>query len=68
MISPTDPTSSEVPPFCPLCGGPLELVANRHTQQTCVCIDCHLSINIPAKAWDVARSKRALNSGSDPER
>jgi hypothetical protein len=68
MISPTDSTPGEVLPFCPLCGGPLELVANRHTQKVCVCIDCRLSINIPARAWDVARAKREVNSGSDPDR
>ena len=36
----------------------MKLVANRNTQQVCDCVECHLSINIPARAWDVARTKR----------
>jgi hypothetical protein len=58
MVSSTDPSPGELLRSCPLCDGRMELVANRNTQQTCVCVDCRLSVNIPARAWDVARAKR----------
>ena len=66
MVSFTDPSPDEVVPFCPLCRGRMEVVVNRQTQQVCVCADCHVSINIPARAWGVARLKRETNSRPDP--
>ena len=62
MVHFTDPATGDLLRYCPICDGRMELVANRHTQQVCVCSDCLLSISIPAKAWDIARTKRELKA------
>ncbi len=67
MVPSTDPAPDEVVSFCPLCGGRMELVVSRHHQQVCVCADCRVSINIPARAWEVARLKRETNPRSGPK-
>jgi len=43
---------------CPVCGGKMEVVYNRHSQTVSVCIDCHAGITIPTSAWEVARTKK----------
>ncbi len=32
----------------------MELVYDRPTTKVCVCVDCHSSFTVPAKAWSVA--------------
>jgi hypothetical protein len=52
------PDLGQVIPTCPLCGGKVEVVYRRPTTQVGVCVDCHLSITVPAGAWDVQRERR----------
>jgi hypothetical protein len=44
----------EVLPDCPLCDGRMELAYDRPTMKVCVCAECHLSITVPARSWDMA--------------
>jgi len=48
------PELCEIISVCPLCNGTMELVYDRPTTKVCVCVDCHLSITVPARAWEVA--------------
>ena len=52
------PDLCDAVPFCPICGGKMELVYNRPNTKVCVCIDCHTGITVPASAWTVAMRKR----------
>ena len=60
MASPADPTPEpcEVMPFCPICGGKMELVYDRPHQKVCVCVDCMSGLSVPQAAWLVAKKKR----------
>lgn len=49
-------------PACPVCAGKLEVVYHRYEQHVGVCIDCHTSLTIPAKAWGIAENKRQLKT------
>lgn len=42
---------------CPICGGKMEKVYDRHHTTVCVCVDCHTGLSVPASAWNVARLK-----------
>ena len=42
-------------PWCPVCGGKMDLVHDGVTTKVCECVDCHTSITVPASAWDVAK-------------
>ena len=54
------PEPCEVNPFCPICGGRMELVYDRPNTKVCVCVDCHTGITVPASAWKFADIKRGL--------
>jgi len=56
------PELCEVIPVCPLCGGKMELVYDRPTTKVCVCADCHLSITVPARSWEVAIARGMIAS------
>jgi hypothetical protein len=45
---------------CPVCGGKLDVVYERHHMTASVCEDCHTGISIPTSAWTVAKDKRNL--------
>jgi hypothetical protein len=47
-------------PLCPICGGTMELVYSRPSAQVCVCIECHTSITVPSRAWDVPHAKERI--------
>ncbi len=52
------PEPCEVIPFCPICGGKMELVYDRPHQKVCVCSDCHSGLSVPQSAWGIATAKR----------
>ena len=56
---PPEPEPCDVIEVCPICGGQMETVYNRHQQRVCVCKECQSGVTIPASAWHVARMKRA---------
>jgi ssDNA-binding Zn-finger/Zn-ribbon topoisomerase 1 len=43
---------------CPVCGGEMELVYDRHHQKVMACVDCQSGLTVPASAWEIARAKR----------
>jgi hypothetical protein len=45
-------------PLCPICGGEMEVVYDRHQQHVLVCRDCQSGITIPGSAWDVKKLKQ----------
>lgn len=49
------PTPCDVVPFCPMCGGEMELVADRPETKECECGTCSTRITVPTLAWDTAR-------------
>jgi hypothetical protein len=51
----------EVAPFCPICGGKMQLVYDRPHQKVCVCSDCLSGLTVPQSAWTVAKTKREVN-------
>lgn len=53
---PIDPC--DVLKSCPICGGHMETVYDRHHQTVCVCVDCHTGITVPSTAWSIAQTKR----------
>jgi hypothetical protein len=40
----------------------MELVYDRPTTKVCVCADCHLSITVPARSWEVAIARGMIAS------
>jgi hypothetical protein len=38
----------------------MELVYDRSTTKVCVCADCHLSITVPARSWEVAIARGTI--------
>ena len=36
----------------------METVYSRSHQKVCVCVDCHTTITVPAKAWQIRGAKR----------
>jgi hypothetical protein len=60
-VNPNDRVVSEpcdVVEICPICDGTMETVYSRAHQKVCVCVDCHTTITVPAKAWKVKRTRR----------
>lgn len=43
---------------CPICGGCMESVYERHHQRVVVCVDCQSGLTVPETAWQVAQRKR----------
>jgi hypothetical protein len=59
MVFPGTPLNlDDVISTCPVCGGKMEIVYDRHHQTVCVCADCHSGISVPWTAWQVAKAKR----------
>lgn len=54
----SQPEPCDVIELCPVCGGRMETVYDRHHQKVCVCVDCHSGVTVPVTAWDIARAKR----------
>jgi hypothetical protein len=44
----------------------MELVYDRPTTKVCVCADCHTSITVPARAWDVAIGRGSVKPTPSP--
>jgi hypothetical protein len=60
-VKSTDPPEAEpcdVLEICPICQGSMETVYSRSHQKVCVCVDCHTTITVPAKAWQMRGEKR----------
>ena len=57
LVPPDQPDLCEIIPACFVCGGKMELVYDRPTTKVCVCVECHTSITVPARAWDIARDR-----------
>lgn len=58
------PELCEIIPTCPLCGGKMELVYDRPATKVCVCVDCHTSITVPVRAWDIAFARGTVKPKS----
>ena len=60
LPDPDDPVAvaDERVAACPVCGGRMELVYDRHHQKVVVCVDCQSGLTIPQAAWEIARIKR----------
>jgi ribosomal protein L37AE/L43A len=67
VVSEQLPDLCEVIPTCPLCGGRMELVYDRPSTKVCVCVDCHSSFTVPAKAWAVAMARGKVPAPKPPE-
>lgn len=63
MASRIDPVPDpcEVVPFCPVCGGKMEIVYERPHQKVCVCSDCMSGLTVPQSAWQIAKTKREVD-------
>jgi hypothetical protein len=68
MASPSNPASKQPEDgrheddpainVCPFCQGDMENVYSRNGQLVVVCKDCHAGLTVPARAWEIARTKR----------
>jgi hypothetical protein len=56
-VDPLTPGPCDVIEICPICGGSMEAVYSRDHQKVCVCVDCHTSIAVPARAWGIRDEK-----------
>ena len=46
----------------------MELVYSRFGENVVVCVDCQTGLTIPRKAWDVAESKKKLQTDKPDEK
>ena len=44
--------------LCPVCGGQVEKMGERHSRSLFACKECDCDLIVPTTAWDIARIKR----------
>ena len=57
-MEPSDAGPPRTIPPCPTCGGAFERVYSRFGDNVYVRIECHTSMTVPRKAWDIADVKK----------